>query len=314
MSDLLTHWAIFEDLRRIAQHDPAIDPLFASILQEEREFARLGAISRGGSVFVPHILTRARQEWESAPDRPLLRRKLAYALGGVTHFPTDHVLKPIMSELVQADWNDTHYEMQGRGVKTDAHTDEDAIHEISAYYDVYVFRQVYLSGAEEPFNRFLMADNATTPGKALAEFANSLFHRALLASHTFAPDRDAPEALDAWLDNLIAKVQPLYIGIEVYSEVFNHPDPAKMEKYHVETTFYDQSDPAIRLARAIQHGEVVTTAGLEAALAPGANRSGYGRTLELGMGSLRIASAYWRGDNPALPDLRQNFRWMPKEG
>jgi hypothetical protein len=56
MSDLLTHWAIFEDLRRLSQHDPAIAPLFASILQEEREFARLGAISRGGSVFVPHIL------------------------------------------------------------------------------------------------------------------------------------------------------------------------------------------------------------------------------------------------------------------
>ena len=174
---------------------------------------------------------------------------------------------------------------------------------------MYVFRQVYLSGAEEPFNRFLMADNATTPGQALAEFANSLFQRALLASHTFAPDR---ENLDAWLDNLIAKVQPLYIGIEVYTEVFNHPDPVKMEKYQVETTFYHQNDPAIRLARAIQRGEAVSAASLEAALAQGANRSGYGRTLELGMGSLRIASAYWRGDSPELPDLRQNFRWVPK--
>jgi hypothetical protein len=310
MSDLLTHWAIFEDLRRLSQHDPAIDPLFSSILQEEREFARLGAISRGGSVFVPHILQRARQEWDTAPDRTLLRRKLAYALGGVTHFPTDHVFKPLMSELVQADWNDTHYQMQGRGnLKADAHTNEDAIHEISAYYDVYVFRQVYLSGAEEPFNRFLLAENNTDPGRALGEFVYALFQRALLASHTFDPDK---KNLDAWLDNLIAKVQPLYIEIDTYTRVFNSPDPAKMAQYQVETAFYDAGDPAIRVARAVQHDQVISLAELESALAPGANRSGYGRTLELGMGSLRVASAFWRGESAELPDLRQNFRWIPR--
>jgi hypothetical protein len=310
MSDLLTHWAIFEDLRRLSQHDPAIDPLFASILQEEREFARLGAISRGGSVFVPHILQRARQEWDTASDRVLLRRKLAYALGGVTHFPTDHVFKPLMSELAQADWNDTHYQMQGRGnLRADAHTNEDAIHEISAYYDVYVFRQVYLSGAEEPFNRFLLAENNTDPGRALGEFVYALFQRALLASHTFDPDK---KNLDAWIDNLIAKVQPLYIGIDTYTRVFNNPDPVKMAQYQVETAFYDAGDPAIRIARAVQHAQAVSPAELESALTSGTNRSGYARTLELGMGSLRVASAFWRGESAELPDLRQNFRWIPR--
>jgi hypothetical protein len=309
MSDLLTHWAVFEDLRRIAQCDHAIDPLFASILQDDREFARLGAISRGGSVFVPHILKSARQAWDSSPDQAFLRRKIAYALGGVTHFPTDHVLKPLMSELVGADWNDTHYQLQGRGGQADAHVDEGGIHEISAYYDVHVFRQVYLSGAEEPFNRFLLAENSTSPGKALAEFISALFQRALLASHTFDPDK---QNLDDWLDNLIRKVQPLYIDIGIYTEVFDHPDPAKMARYQVESAFYDAGDPAIRLARAIQRGESVTPTELDAALAPGANHSGYARCLELGSGSLRIASAFWRGDSADLPDLKQNFRWTPK--
>ena len=310
MSDLLTHWAVFEDLRRISQHDPAMDAQLAAILQEEREFARLGAISRGGTMFVPHILQSTRQQWDTASDPAMLRRKLAYALGGVTHFPTDHVLKPLMSELVQADWNDTQYVMQGRAAKKGVHTDEDAVREISAYYDVHVFRKVYLAGQEEPFNRFLVADNPTAPGQALSEFVYALFQRALLASHTFDPDK---QNLDAWLENLIAHVQPLYLNIEIYTRVFTQPDPHKMQQYQVETAFYLESDPAIRLARALQAGQSVSPAELEAALAENANRSGYGRTLELGMNALRKTSAYWRGETPDLPDLRQNYRYIPKK-
>lgn len=310
MSDLLTHWAVFEDLRRIAQYDPAMDAQLAAILQEEREFARLGAISRGGSLFVPHILRSARQQWENTGGPLLLRRKLAYALGGVTHFPTDHVLKPLMSELVQADWNDTQSVMQGKGSKQNVHTDENAVREISAYYDVHVFRKVYLAGQEEPFNRFLVADNATAPGQALSEFVYALFQRALLASHTFDPDK---QNLDAWLDNLIAHVQPMYLNIELYTRIFAHPDSEKMKQYQVESAFYLESDPIIRLARALQRGQPAHPSELDAALAENANRSGYGRTLELGMNALRKTSAYWRGETPELPDLRQNYRYIPKK-
>ena len=310
MSDLLTHWAVFEDLRRISQHDPAVDAQLAAIMQDEREFARLGAISRGGSMFVPHILRSARQQWEAASDPLLMRRKLAYALGGVTHFPTDHVLKPLMSELVQADWNDTQSVMQGRGEKEGVHTDEHAVREISAYYDVHVFRKVYLAGQEEPFNRFLMAENSTPPGQALGEFVSALFQRALLASHTFDPDK---QNLDAWLDNLVAHVQPLYLNIEIYTRIFTQPDPQKMALYQVESAFYLESDPLIRLARALQHGQTAQPAELEAALAENANRSGYGRTLELGMNALRKTSAYWSGETAELPDLSQNYRYIPKK-
>lgn len=310
MSDLLTHWAIFEDLRRLSQVDPAVEPLFALIMQAEREFARLGALSRGGSRFVPHILQNLRQERDSICNDRVLRRKLAYALGGITHFPTDYVLKPLMSELAQADWNDTHHKMQGRALAASAYTDEASIPEISAYYDVYVFRQVYLSGQEEPFNRFLLASLPAGPAQALSDFIYSLFQRALLASHTLDPDFNN---FDGWLDNLIAKVQPLYVGIDVYTRVFTNPDPVKMELYRVESDFYLASDPAIQAARALQRGEPLNAAELQVALTEGANRSGYARTLELGMNALRIASAYWNGASPEPPDLRQGFHWKPEK-
>jgi hypothetical protein len=110
---------------------------------------------------------------------------------------------------------------------------------------------------------------------------------------------------DAWLDNLFAKVQPLYLDIELYGRVYEHPDPARMRAYGVETAFYREDDPAVRVARAAQAGQTVRPEELHAALAPGANRGGYGQALELGMQRLRDASRFWRGETDATPDLRQ---------
>lgn len=302
MSDLLTHWAVFDDCRRLAQHDPRTEPLFARLLDGERDAARLGALTRGGSRWVPAILARARERWSGTPEDPLLAQKLAFALGGVTHFAADAVLKPLMSARAGADWNTTHRLMQGRAVSADTRRDPDAIREISAYYDVHVFREVYLSGEEEPFSAFLLAANGTAPGQALEAFARALFQRALLSAHTLDPDRDD---VDGWLDRLFARVQPLYVDIDRYVRVFERPDPEMARRFGVEDAFYRADDPLVRLARAAQRGKPAGADGLDAALADGVNLGGYGRALALGMARLRTASAYWRGEMGEPPDLRQ---------
>ncbi len=301
MSDLLVHWAIFDDCRRLCQHDRHIEPLFARIIASEAEYARLGALSRGGSKFVPAVLHDARPQKEQAAADSLLARKLAFALGGITHYAADFVMKPLMSQLAQADWNATHHQMQGRA-DGEKPTDAATIREISAYYDTHVFRQVYLSGQAEPFNQFLVANNASAPGQALEAFIRSLFQRALLASHTLSPDTGD---IHAWLERLIQLVQPLYLDIALYTQVFNHPDPAKMLAYQVETTFYQPADPIILCARAIQNDQGITAAAIEHALAETANASAYGRALALAQRRLRQASAFWRGETDETPHLKQ---------
>lgn len=169
--------------------------------------------------------------------------------------------------------------------------------EVSAYYDVHVFRQVYLSGAEEPFDRFLLAGNETEPGRALEAFARSLFQRALLSSHTLIPDQDD---IDGWLDRLFARLQTLYIDIALYVDVFTNPDPAKIARYGVETAFYRAADPAIRAARAIARGEAVEPGRVREALVLEANESAYGQSLALGLAYLRAGSAFWRGETDEL--------------
>ncbi len=304
MSDLLTHWAVFEDMRRLAALDPRMARDLVAILQAERQFGRLGSVSRGGARFVPHVLSRAREQWPAVQAaggaaRDLLARRIAYALGGIAHFPADYILKPVMSRLAGADWNATHHAMQKGVAEAPA---LDAIQEISVYYDVKVFREVYLAGGEDPFNRFLFADAKLEPVRALEEFVTSLFQRALLAAHTLAPDR---ENLDAWLDNLIDQVQPLYLSVERYVSVFRAPDPEKVRRYGVETEFYRTDDPAVAAARAAQRGEKVTAQALETAIREDANRGGYGRAVALGVRALRQASDYWERRSDEIPDVSQ---------
>lgn len=310
MSDLLVHWACFEDLRRLAQRDPRMDETLARILEEERETARLGAITRYGSKWVPAILHDARRSWDETPDRGRLMKRVAFALGGIAHFPPDTVLKPVMSELAQADWNSAHVEMQ-QGADRTSPPKKELIREVSAYFDTHVFREVYFAGNEEPFNQFLFAVNRSEPGAAAEAFVRSLFQRALLACHTFDPGKD-PAGHLAWLDRLLDTVQPLYLDLDLYTRVVLHPDPAKMEAFGVTTTFYRREDPLILVARKVHRGEAVDPAGFDAAMREGANASHYGKCLEIGLRCLREASAFWRGERSEPPDIRQWEAWKPR--
>ncbi len=299
MSDLLTHWAVYDDCRRLAAADHAVAPDFVRVMDTQREFARLGALARGGAQWVPAILTQARGRWNDTGGHAHVERRVAFALGGIAHFAADVIMKPLMSELARAEWEAAHAAMQ-----QERSEGAPSVREISAYYDTHVFRRVYLHGREEPFTRFLTAGNATAPGQALEEFVRALFQRALLASHTLAPPK---EDFDAWLDNLFARVQPLYLDIQMYTRVFEQPDPAKMACYAVTTRFYCDDDPIVMLARAVHGGAAATPDSLDSACEERANRGGYGQAVALSLRCLRHASRFWRGESATLPDLSQQI-------
>ena len=273
MSDLLTHWAVYEDCRRLTPLAGGIEPLFGELIETEREYTRLGAITRGGNRWMTSILEHARDTWGQEEQHPRLGQKVAFSLGGLTHQACDNLMNPLMKRRA------------------------DSKREISAYYDTHVFRQVYLTGGAEPFNRFLVADNDTAPGQALEAFVRSLFQRALLSSHTIKPDFDD---VDAWLDRLFDAVQSLYIDINMYVDVFHQPDPDKVQRYGVETEFYRADDPAIQAARALQRGEKVSAEAAREALQEGANESHYAQALVLGITYLKTASAFWRREVETL--------------
>lgn len=280
MSDLITHWAVFDDGRRLASVDAQVEPLFQEVLGETADIARLGALSRGGSWWTGQIL-RATKEIQQPKDKRW-RQKLGYALGGLLHYPADYKYKPLMKRLVK--------EVEGATQR-----------EVYAYQDCHVFREVYGSGSQAPFSPHFLAPNAGEAGRELEQFVRALFQRSLLSSHTLSPDR---QNFDAWLDNLLDKVQPLYIDVELYVGVWDNPDPAKVKAYEIETTFYGADDPIIQLARRIQNGESVGQSELDATLEhPG--QSHYAECLHLGVGVLREATRFWSGQTAVPPDVSQ---------
>ncbi|RMD79951.1 MAG: hypothetical protein D6820_07445 [Lentisphaerae bacterium] len=300
MSDLLTHWAAFDDLRRIAMVDEKMAPELVDVLTEETEACRLGALSRGGNKWVPTILQALRPQWNSGDKR--MGEKLAFALGGVAHYPADVVMKPMTRRVSQKAW-----EMEHPGESMEDGPGEMRslyYREASAYYDTHVFRKVYGDGAEPPFGgfQFLLTENHSDIGVALEAFVRSLFQRALLSSHTLSPDK---ENILPWLDRLFDLLQPLYIDINMYVRVYTSPDPRKLEIYEVLSHFYLDDDPAIQVARRIQAGESVASDALDDAVRKGQNRSAYGQILELGVQRMRETSEWWQGKTEQLPDLRQ---------
>ncbi len=305
MSDLLTHWAVFEDMRRLAAHDAKVCSAFSTALEQETDIARLGALSRGGLRWIPALLARYRAATGVTPDDPVnARRKLAFALGGIAHYAADLLMKPLMSRVAQADWHAAHAALQREGAGGPRAQVKVSIREVSAYYDCHVFRAVYGDGVEPPFtpDRFLLAANTGDAAHALESFVRALFQRALLSCHTLAPPSDDVEP---WLDRLFALLQPLYVSLELYARVYAAPDPAKMAVYEVETSFYRADDPAVRAARRAQRGERLAEADLEALLAENANRGAYGQAVALALRRLREGSAYWEGKTEIPPDVRQ---------
>lgn len=299
MSDALTHVAVLDDCRRLAQLADGVDPVFMRTLESERSYAILGTIThRSGRWSTPN-LRHARDRWDNEALHPELDRKVAFALGGVIHGACDQFMKPLRDRSVRAD-------------TASDHPLPDARRWVQAYHDAHLFKHVFLDGAEAPFNRFMLADNPTAPGQALEAFVRVLFLRSMLSQHTIEHTHqretdangerfvtatvDARPGPNEWVDNVLFAFRPLYVDVGRLVEAHRHPDPILMERYGIETAFYNDRDPVIRTARALQRGECVTPEDARAALAASTNASAYGRALCLGIEYLGRASDFWRDE------------------
>jgi hypothetical protein len=294
MSDLLTHWAVFDDTRRLSLLDERIDRRVSGAMEEHREIARLGAITRGGGTLVPALLGVSRAALSGGvaiTGRDAER--LAFALGLVAHYGADFTLKPLMRRLAAEVMGVPVSAVEkGQGAKVN-------VREVSAYYDCHLFRRVYADGSREP-----VAKAFFDSGRPRAEeFVRSLFQRTLLSAHTLSPDKSRPVE---WLDRLLDLVQPLYIDAELYSRVYHHPDEAKVRAFRVREEFYVETDPLIVLAERVAGGERADASGLDAALDPLRPASGYASALRLSMNCMRETSDYLTGKREALPAVEQH--------
>lgn len=297
MSDMLTHWAICDDSLRLMRADQRIDRALVEASDRQTQVVRLGACTRGGGKWMHPLMAEARARWDDPEAHPEVDKKLAWAVGGITHQACDTVAKPYLSVHAGSEWSLTHGVLIGRpnARGRESEVDPVAMQTCSAYCDVHVFRKVYLSGEAEPFSTLFLEDHGAA-GAVFERFINTMFQRSLLSAHTFKPPQPHDDAaFMAWFDNMMEYVQPNYLDTSHWVKAFTDAGPALMEKYAIETKFYRDDDPIIEVARALQAGKSVSQEALEAASAEEANQSMYGQGLELSLRYLLNGTDYWQG-------------------
>jgi len=303
MSDMLTHWAVFDDSLRLMQADARIEPAFVQACTRQPQVARLGACTRAGSKWMQPLIELARDQWDDPDAHPVIDRRLAWAVGGITHQACDTAAKPLLSLHAGSEWNLAHEVLQQtpKAKGREGEVDLRRIQQCSAYYDAHVFRKVYLDGAAEPFTRTFLSNDLGRAGAMFEEFIGTMFQRALLSAHTFKPPVPySDESFLAWQDKVFDYLQPRYLDSSIWVEAYQSPDPELMRDYGVETDFWRDDDPMVVVARAIHSGRTVSQSEIEAASADGANEGMYGQALELSLRYLVNGTDFWHGRKATL--------------
>lgn len=279
MSENITHTAILDDCFRLMLASDTICDAFKLAGREQRDFARLGGVTRYGDMFTTRLLDDYRARWATRTPEDKLEPKLAFVLGWLCHRAADRQMKPVFREAEP-----------GRPVSPA---------DCSVYHDAFVFKEIFADGRESPYHpAILERDMASLPAvqgldvPGVEDFFRALLQRALIELHTLIPDRDD---IDGWLDRLFSVRQRLHLDLERYAAAVAAPDPGKYQKFIVEMNFYDRDEPIIGAARGLQRGEAVTAEQVHQAVAAEA-RSHYAQALKMGYGYLAAASAFFAGD------------------
>ncbi|HEV2123547.1 MAG TPA: hypothetical protein VGW38_12330, partial [Chloroflexota bacterium] len=241
MSENITHVAVCDDVIRLASIHPEVHPYFNQVLTQHLDVARFGAGTQSADKWTAELISWAREEYaRPASERdPRLGEKLAFVLGALTHRAADRLMKPII------------YYPE----KTEGH---EGFVEATTHCDIFVFNEVYGGGEgpnAEPYPRAILQGPTTEAQRQLEEYFRVIWRRAIIAMHTFSPDR---MDMHSWMDKLLTTLQQFPMSMERYARIAAEWDPEKVRRYLIETHFYDRDDALIRCARGIQHARPVT--------------------------------------------------------
>lgn len=278
MSETITHTLVMDDCFRLLLAGEEICETFRDTLVHCKSFARLGAVTRSGDSFSAALLSKYREHYlKEKLDEPM-RHRLAFVLGWLSHRAADRQMKPVFREA----------DAGSKLSPTDC----------SIYHDTFLFREVYMRQADNPFHPAAfqpelegLAASAAIRTKDFEAFFKALLQRSLLELHTFNPDKGD---IEGWLDRLFSLQQDFYIRIERYAEAIWQPDAEKVKRYITDIDFYDANEPIIAVARALALNGTVTGDQVSSALQVQPH-SHYAQALTLSCRYIMAASEFFIG-------------------
>lgn len=292
MSEHIVHTAILEDSFRIGRGLPGIPEGFREIMRDLESFAQLGCITVSGDQFSFRLLEQYKPLW-SARDE-LLKAKVAFVLGWVSHRACDREMKPIWREP----------KLKGRGSDVDPNLSPT---ECSVYHEGVMFNRYY---ANDPKFRLAVYPQEITQLPAsgyvdltrAAHFVQQAFGACYMNIQTLNQQDDA----QSFFEEMCMRAQKFYVDPQRYARSAGSPLPELTEEYVTSIHWVDDNDPIICLALRLRAGERPTSNEYEAALAAG-SQSHYGRALKLSLSYILTAAEYFERDDMSIDELKQRL-------
>lgn len=190
MSEHITHVAVYDDSVRLVQYSGRFTAAFKEITSKEFDTGFTTSGTYGNHLWAVPLLEECRQKYKEGDRSRETLRKIAAAIGWITHRAADLIVKPILANIA----------FENNPLFNDV--------EQSAYYDTVAFREVFRGGkiSITPFEPLSPAtfedDMKSHPASVvvnIGEFETPVAHfyvNELLKNHAFVQEQSD---IDAWM-------------------------------------------------------------------------------------------------------------------
>lgn len=292
MSEHIVHTAVLEDSFSIAAHLAAIPADFREILADYLDFARLGCITVSGDQFTFRLLEEFKPKWQNRDT--LLKAKMAFVLGWISHRACDRQMKPIWREPGSV----------GRGSDVDPSLSPT---ECSIYHEGAMYNNYY---AASPVFRYAIFDEKLSelPGcelikrEEMTRFVQESFAVNLMNIQTIPTNLPAQQ----FSEELCMRAQKFYVDLQRYKKSAGNPNPELTKNYLTDINWFDPKDRIIAVAQMLRRNEVPTGEAVGKALDEQAG-SHYGKALQLSLRYFIAATDYFTRDEMSLDELKERL-------
>ena len=288
MSEYFCHAVHGGDCAALVQASSVISERTRNVSRRFSRLMRMGSVLRAGRTLVFPAM-QAIREGAGDVSEDVIDRRLAVALSQMSHAATDGYFKPAYRKFAP-EYYDNDYAMQPSDMRI--------LQDVALFH---ARRNLPLAKDDPIYDPRVMRhaigfSMESDPGRA--RFLETVFGgrviQELLDLHHLYPDGAPTEDR---LRAYVMALDPVYIDTARYADLGTQPYHNLVQRYIVDTNFYDPNDPFVSLAVDIQNGGEPDEARLEAAKAvPKSELSQWGLTLKLGVEYYEMADAYMRGE------------------
>ena len=276
MSENITHVSVFEDAFHLMFASETICDEFKQVGRDYYEFAKLASTGNAGDTFIPGLLSRCRDGWDSRKPEDLVEQKLAYVLGWLQHRSSDRQMKPLFR-----------FHEPNR---TECAT-------CSIYHDAFLYKNYHQGVPGTPYHEAVFQEKMESLPIAAAfnipsvrGFLRNLFHqRVLYGMQYLAPDEGN---LETFYTRMM-RWHRAFVRVSRYEEAIFSTDPEKYETFIVGDNFYDPNEPLLQAIRLLRAGKGISAEELEKSLSATAE-SQYAQAVRQGYRYLQDASAFFK--------------------